>query len=656
MQRKSILLLSVLFIIVCASIALAAIGLPTRTIILDSDSDGVADSQDNCPNIANRDQADSDRAPTGLSDRYGDACDNCKYDFNADQKDSDGDRIGDACDNCPTVANRDQANTDDDPVGSACDNCPSKYNPDQADKDADGTGDACEAAPEYTITQMPEITVAEEEPEEPSVDKVKPVQVTNASAPSDKDKDGIFDFMDNCKYVINKDQTDSDGDGYGDACDTCKNVKNYNQFDDADNDEYGDPCDTCPEIYNPDQKDTDKDGVGDACDNCPKVANANQLTDSWDDWDSDGVGNECDNCEDDYNPDQNDSDTKYICTKPSQMSSCKTKSDGHGDVCDSCPTVYNPDQSSGPDQDGDGKWDQCDNCPSVPNYNQLDSDKDGKGDACDACPMDKNDTDNDGIENMCDLCPNDAQNKCNLCTMPVNSYPAYFDWRYMGGKNYMTKVKDQASCGSCYAHAPLGAIEAKYNIEKNTSGDTDLSEQAFVSGCFSGVGSCFGGWHTEVMKHIKTEGVVTETKYPYMSKQCVYDKADPQPGDSDHTVMACYDWCTPQSGNSCSSPTSCNQKNVWANTQIWKITSYTQATNNINAIKKSLVCNGPMSVCSPNWWHCVVLVGWNNNEWIIKNSWGIGWGNGGYWTVPFTGHDYSEIINDAWYVSGVTKS
>jgi hypothetical protein len=61
--------------------------------------------------------------------------------------DGDGDGIGDSSDNCPAVANADQADVDGDGLGDACDNCPSVSNPSQADSDDDGTGDACEGGP-----------------------------------------------------------------------------------------------------------------------------------------------------------------------------------------------------------------------------------------------------------------------------------------------------------------------------------------------------------------------------------------------------------------------------------------------------------------------------------------------------------------------------
>ena len=79
----------------------------------DGDDDGVFDLDDNCPLIANANQADGD------GDDVGDVCDNCQYVYNPGQEDADSDGLGDACDNCPTDYNPSQADGDSDDAGDA---------------------------------------------------------------------------------------------------------------------------------------------------------------------------------------------------------------------------------------------------------------------------------------------------------------------------------------------------------------------------------------------------------------------------------------------------------------------------------------------------------------------------------------------------------
>ena len=243
---------------------------------VDSDQDGIDDSEDNCPDTANPDQADAD------GDGVGDVCDNCIDTANPDQADTDDDGTGDVCeeqpedsdedgimdseDNCPGTPNADQADADGDGVGDVCDNCVDTANPDQVDTDEDGTGDACE--------------------------EVAP----------DGDGDGIPDADDNCPDTANPEQADADGDGVGDLCDNCVDTANPDQAD-ADDDGTGDACEAAP--------DGDGDGIPDSEDNCPDTANPVQ-----EDTDGDGVGDVCDNCVDTANPDQADADE-----------------DGTGDAC-----------------------------------------------------------------------------------------------------------------------------------------------------------------------------------------------------------------------------------------------------------------------------------------------------------------------------------
>lgn len=278
--------------------------------------------------------------PDGDEDEHPDASDNCPDVYNPDQKDSDGDGRGDACDEdddndgipddeeeCTHPLDSD---SDADGIMDGVDNCPCSANSDQADWDEDGEGDACD-------------------PDEPP-----PVE------PEDADGDGVPDASDNCPATPNPGQDDNDGDGRGDACDNCPDLANPLQ-EDLDGDGWGEVCDNCPEEPNPTQEDTDGNLIGDACDE-EDPPTEDPPTDDGPGPDSDGDSHPdaMDNCPDTPNPEQLDHDADSIgdaCDDSFDMAPGDTDGDGHANESDNCSNVANPGQE---DSDGDGVGDACD--------------------------------------------------------------------------------------------------------------------------------------------------------------------------------------------------------------------------------------------------------------------------------------------------------
>jgi len=252
---------------------------------------------------------------------------------------------------------------------------------------------------------------------------------------------------------------------------------------------------------------------------------------------------------------------------------------------------------------------------------------------------------------------------------PETELPTSINWASKDGRNYMTSVKNQGSCGSCWAFATLGIVEAMYNIEKglysiepvfllNNSLRTewfsafyeqnpiriqalnypDFSEQELVS-C-STAGDCDGGYRAQACDHVKNSGIVPETCFPYQADNVACQR--------------CTDYLQ----------------------QLSRISDWEWITTNTldeNAIKTALQ-NGPVSagmdvysdfynyssgIYSPTAGatyegkHAIIFVGYDDSQdaWICKNSWGTNWGVSGYFRIKRGSCYTGEWVSKVWGVT-----
>ncbi|KAK2195361.1 bifunctional Cysteine peptidase [Babesia duncani] len=174
----------------------------------------------------------------------------------------------------------------------------------------------------------------------------------------------------------------------------------------------------------------------------------------------------------------------------------------------------------------------------------------------------------------------------------------------------MTPVKDQGSCGSCWAFATVGVIESYF--KQMTGSVVSLSEQQLVD-CVSESNGCSGGDPFFAFTYAKKNGLYNSFVYRYQAVD-----------------GACLD-------------------NLNGNKYI--IPSFTAAEDNIDfatILKKhgpsttvvaanedwQFYHRGVIDVCGPKINHAVVLAGMGKHDdtkfWLIKNSWGDSWGEDGY--------------------------
>jgi C1A family cysteine protease len=210
-----------------------------------------------------------------------------------------------------------------------------------------------------------------------------------------------------------------------------------------------------------------------------------------------------------------------------------------------------------------------------------------------------------------------------LADAPSASLPVSFDLRNVGGRNYITPVKDQRGCGSCVAFGIVASMESTAEYTRGAPGlDLDLSEAHLyhVHAKARGYTCASGSWPDDLFTDAANTGVTFEDYFPYNDAGTVNLNAD------------------------------------WPN-RLAKAQGVTDLTANPGAMKQHIYARGAINACFIVYTdffnyrsgvykhttddvaggHCVALIGWDDAQgcWIGKNSWGVGWGDSGYFRIAY---------------------
>ncbi len=243
--------------------------------------------------------------------------------------------------------------------------------------------------------------------------------------------------------------------------------------------------------------------------------------------------------------------------------------------------------------------------------------------------------------------------------------PASFDWRDYEGRSYIGEVRNQGSCGSCYAFGACAAAEGVYNAANNLYDDNtvDFSESyiiwclGFLPKYSSHFQGCDGAdYDYYEVRALTVEGATYERNFPYMESS-----SGPCPYKGDELVV--FDSWNRVPCNDIDAIKTAIMTYGVVDAAVYVSTAFEAYQSGLYEDTKTTCTSfyGPCYYADTD--HSIALVGWNDNGdaenngyWILRNSWGTDWGEDGYMRIKYTSAHVGCAVVYLTYSSAHTAS
>jgi len=221
-----------------------------------------------------------------------------------------------------------------------------------------------------------------------------------------------------------------------------------------------------------------------------------------------------------------------------------------------------------------------------------------------------------------------------------------WDWRNVGGKNFLPRLRRQNSCGSCYVFSTVSSLESRLRILTNNQDQTEFSRQ-FPLSCSFYTEGCDGGYPILVGKFFKEFEIVPEECFKYESRDvpcnqvCDYKNYKKKYSVSRYEYIGGFYGATSEVEM---------MKEIRARGPIpgnisvpWSFSYYSQGIfahdkilkKNTGNLSKSTLFDKKISWEKVD--HSILIVGWGEENgvkfWIGMNTWGEQWGENGYFRI-----------------------